>query len=89
MEQQIKLAAKLYQCRDTAKKMYGKDYQETLLPFIRRIRARMALDQCSELEAALTLIESLQELRGEATGTLLFSAAAVEMLKPSEKGVGE
>ena len=36
MEQQIKMAAKLYECRDTAKslaKMQGEDYKEMLKPY--------------------------------------------------------
>ena len=33
MEQQIKLAAKLYRCRDTAKCFFGEEFKEKILPY--------------------------------------------------------
>ncbi len=85
MEQQIKLAAKLYRCRDTALQIYGDAYLETLQPFIRRIKDRMSIKGCDGLIAVLDLAKSIKGMENEVMATMLFMAAAVEMLEPSTK----
>jgi hypothetical protein len=85
MEQQIKLAAKLYRCRDTARQIYGDGYVQALQSFIRRIQDRMSTKGCNELLAVLDIAESIKGMENEGTATTLFMAAAVEMLEPSTK----
>lgn len=81
-EQQIKLAAKLYQCRDAAKSLYGKDYMKKLDWYKCRIYEYQN-KQCVETLPAVLAICSLPSIKENAMATMLFMAAAVEIIEPS------
>lgn len=86
MEQQIKIAAKMYECRDTAKslaKMQGEDYKEMLRPYSEIIEQVMKAKKLDHIPA---LIEISKTRTYEESGMtqLLFMAALTEMMEPSK-----
>lgn len=89
MEQQIKIAAKLYKCRDTAKsyaKIQNEDYHKMLQPYSEIIQAVMEADKLDHIHALLKISES-KTYQDSGMAQLLFMAALVELMEPSEKYV--
>lgn len=84
METQIKITADLYKCRDTAKRFFREEYAEKLKPYIDIIKAVMKANQLNELRAILKISES-ETYKENGMTQLLFMAAVVEMMEPSEE----
>lgn len=85
-EQTVKLAAKLYQCRDTAKslaKLKGIDYNEMLSPYI-SILTSLMVSQNLEVIPALLEVSKTAAYEGDGMTQLLFMASAVELMEPSK-----
>jgi hypothetical protein len=83
MEKQIKLAAKLYQCRDTAKRFYREEFTSKIEPYKDLIKRHMELKQLDELKSAMEICE-IPELKGNGGFTIIMIlAAAVELMEPS------
>ena len=86
-EQQIKLAAKLYKCRDTAKALYREDfvYFEKIGVYQKYIKAAMAKHKLDcEITATMKLIEELGD-KAEGMATVMLLAACVELIEPTTK----
>lgn len=86
-EEQVKLAAKLYKCRDAAKTLYGETYLEKMADYQKYIKGAMIkFGMDCEIKATMKMIE---ELGSEADGmiTMLLLAACVELVEPSKEGV--
>lgn len=83
MEQQIKLAAKIYKCRDTAKALYGDNYQAKIAEYKGFIQAYMARHKVGELEAAMGLAKIAKGDDGEGLAVMNLIAAAAELIEPS------
>lgn len=84
MEQPIKIAAKLYECRDTAKRFFRCEYQEKVEPYKRLITAVMKANELSEIKALLKISET-DTYQDNAMGQMMFMAAVVELIEPSEE----
>lgn len=85
MEEQIKMAAKLYECRDSAKslaKMQNKDYKQMLEPYTVIIDKVMKANKLDHIPALLKISET-QTYQESAVTQLMFMAALVEMIEPS------
>jgi hypothetical protein len=74
----IKVAAKLYECRDTARSLLGAHYAGDMAKWGKLIAALSKKRECTELAAA-------QELANEAggMGAVFILAAYVELSEPS------
>lgn len=86
MEQQIKIAAKLYQCRDTARSMArlnGVDYKESIKEYIEIIHSVMKKENLGTIEALL-FISKMDAYQEMGIVQLKFMAATVEIIEPSE-----
>lgn len=84
-ERTIKIAAKLYECRDTAKslaKVKGMDYQAMLLPYRKVIEQQKLTRGLEPLEAILQISKN-NSYNEDGMTQLLFMAAAVEIMEPS------
>jgi hypothetical protein len=82
MEQQIKMAAKLYRCRDTATRFFGDEYKEKIEPY-KKIIADVARDKnIGELEAMMKICED-DVIKNNGWTLMLLMAAAVELVEPS------
>jgi len=84
MEKQIKIAAKLYECRDTAKRFFREEYAEKLKPYISIIKAVMKANELDELQAILKISQT-ETYQENGMTQMLFMAAAVELMEPSEE----
>lgn len=84
MEKEIKIAAQLYKCRDTAKRFFAEKYAERLKPYIHIIKEVMKANELEELEAILR-ISKTKTYQEDGMVQMLFMAAAVELLEPSEE----
>lgn len=83
-EQRVKIAAKLYQCRDTAKRLYGEKYQEMIATYKDFIRAYMIKNsESNELDAAIGLCNEYDKKGDNGMFIMKVMAAAVEIAEPS------
>ena len=78
-EQAVKMAAKLYECRDTAKRVFGAGYPERIAAYGRVVKSAANAMECSELSAATTLANKA----GGGMAAICYLAAAVEIMEPS------
>ena len=86
MEQEIKIASKLYTCRDTAKqlaKIKEEDYIDMLKPYIDIVDTVMKAEKLKHIQALLHISKSKTYQESGMT-QMLFMAAIVEMMEPSK-----
>lgn len=83
MEKQIKMAARLYHCRDTAKRFFRDEYQEKLKPYTHILSAIMKANNLEEIPALIKISET-NTYQESTMGQMMFMAAVVEMLEPSD-----
>lgn len=83
MEKQIKVAAKLYECRDTAKRFYRNEFKDKVDPYKKLITRYMDKTGKSVLISVLEIceIDEIKEKGGFVI--MMFMAAAVELIEPS------
>jgi len=82
MEKQVKIAAKLYECRDTAKRFFKDEYKVKLKPYTHIIKAVMKANNLEEIPALLK-ISKTYTYQENAMGQMMFMAAVVELIEPS------
>lgn len=83
MEQQIKIAAKLYDCRDTAKRFFKEDFWEKIKPHTEIIKQVMKSNGIGEMKALLKISET-EMYQDSGMTQMMFIAAMVELLEPSK-----
>lgn len=83
MEKEIKIAAKFYECRDTAKLFYKDKFYENIEPHTNIIKAVMKANQVDVLPSIL-IISKTNMYKDNGMTQMLFMAAAVEILEPSK-----
>ncbi len=89
MEKQVKMAAKLYACRDAAKtlaKINKRDYLEMLEPYIVILKQVMLANNLEEIPALL-VVSGTKTYQESDMGQLLFMAATVELIEPTETSI--
>jgi hypothetical protein len=83
-EQQVKMAARLYQCRDAARKLYGNEYKSKVKWYIDTIEKCKKDHDTNTLRAVLALC-NLPSVKENGMSTMLFMAAAVEIIEPTKE----
>jgi phage tail sheath gpL-like len=86
MEQLVKMTAKLYKCRDSAKslaKMQGEDYYKMIKPYSDIIQNVMVSNNLKHIPALLKISET-KIYQDSGMAQMLFMAALTEMLEPSK-----
>lgn len=78
----IQMAAKLYDCRDTAKRFFRDDFTDRIKPYREAIIKVMENKKLDVLPAIL-LISKSETYQSDGMIQLLFLAAACEMIEPS------
>lgn len=83
MEQQIKIASKLYECRETIVRLYGTSWKESISFHTNLIKAAMK-KHCitNEIEAAMKLVDDCKHMDGAGVFTMKIFAAAVQLIEP-------
>ena len=77
------IAAKLYNCRDTAKNFFGAEYKAKLEPYTHIVKATMKANQIEELPALLKISKTNVYLDNP-MAQILFMAAVVELIEPEQ-----
>jgi hypothetical protein len=78
-EQAVKMAARLYDLRDTAKRLLGDSYHDRMAVYGQTIKSAANALSCSDIAAATTLANKA----GGGISTVYYLAAVVEMTEPS------
>lgn len=78
-EQAVKMAAKLYECRDAAKLIFGAGYHARMEAYGQAVKSAAQAMECSDLAAATALANK----QPGTTAAILYLAAVVEMTEPS------
>lgn len=81
-EQQVKLAARMYEMRDTSRRLLGERYAGVMAGYEWHIRAAMRRYGCGEMEAAKQILEQLQrDVPDSGMTQMQLVAAMVEMVE--------
>lgn len=78
-EHAVKMATKLYECRDTAKQILGDGYHERMAAYGQAVKSAANAMACSELSAATVLANKASG----GMAAIFYLAAAVELTEPS------
>lgn len=81
MEEQIKMAAKLYKMRDACKFIWGGEYDERIKQWIEIVKMAMNKYRLDELHSAMQLAVD-EKFSGDYV--LRLFAAVVELIEPSK-----
>ena len=81
-EQAVKMAARLYECRDTAKRVFGESYHKRMEAYGQVVKSAANALRCSDIAAATTLANKA----GGGMAAICYLAAVVEMTEPSNAG---
>ena len=82
MEKEIKIAAKLYECRDSAKLLFKTEYKKKIQPYIDALNNLMKAKELKVIPALL-LISKTEAYQESGMTQLMFMTAVVEILEPS------
>ncbi len=80
IEPRVKIAAKLYEMRDSAKLILGDKYQAKMAEFGKIIRMTAERDRKNVIQVA---IEACKRPGADAVSVMMIIAAAVELTEPS------
>lgn len=82
MEKGIKMTAKLYECRDTAKAFLKEQFNEKLQPYTHIIKEVMKANNLDTIPALLK-ISKTQHYQENGFAQMMYMAAVVELIEPS------
>lgn len=85
-ERQVKLAAKMYEARDTARFVWGADYQKNIGDIIENIKVIQQQRHETFLETCIFAAKKAEEA-GQTFFSIAIIAAAVEEAEPSAEAV--
>lgn len=83
-EQHVAMAAKMYECRATARRLLGDKFHQRMDEYASVVRAVAKRDNCNDIVAGATVIK---EARLQGMDSLLLMAAVVEMTEPANDQV--
>jgi hypothetical protein len=78
MEREVKMAASLYEARDTARRLFGVGYKSRMDSYGQTIKSVAKTTDCTDLAAA---IDCAKRVGGVAA--MCYLAAAVELIEPT------
>ena len=81
-ETRVKITAKLYECRDTAKSFFRDEYKSKLEPYIHIVKEVMKANNLEEIPALLK-ISKTNMFQDNGMAQMMFMAAVVELIEPS------
>lgn len=82
MEQQIKLAAKLYRCRDSMKALFKNEYHQKIESYVSALNEYAEKKDLDIFKAVLEICD-VPHIKDNSMACVLYMAAAVEILEPS------
>ena len=88
MREQIKIAAKMYDCQETAMKFFKEEYPAKVKWYVDTLKAVMSKENIGELEAVL-FVSKLDSVKDNAMAVMMFMAASVEIIEGKPKKGGQ
>ena len=82
-EQHVAIAAQMYECRATARRLLGERFKPRMREWGNIVRAVAKRDGCNEIVAGATVIK---EAGIFGMDSLMLMAAVVELVEPSNAG---
>lgn len=79
---QVQMAAKLYECRDTAKRFFKEEYKTRLEPYTHIVKSVMKANNLEEIPALLKISQT-ETYQENGMAQMMFMAAVVELIEPS------
>lgn len=73
----IQISAKLYECRDTARRLLGDKYHDRMEAYGKLIQDVMDRKKCNELKAGMLLAQ-----HADGMVSIMVFAATVELIEP-------
>jgi len=80
MELLVKTTAKLYECRDTAKRFFGSEFNDAVKPYKNVLLDHKKASGKETLECLIDCLKS-DSIQGNGMAVLMFNAAAVELIE--------
>ncbi len=88
MREQIQIAAKMYQCQESAMKLFRDEYETKVKWYVDTLKAVMQKENLSELKAIL-FVSKLDSVKDNGVAIMMFMAAAVEIIEGKPKKGGQ
>lgn len=82
-ELNVKVAAKMYKCRDTARSLYKERFPEKMTEYQGYIKGYMSAHGGDEINAVIKLAAKVKGDSCEGAVIMLLTAAVTEILEPS------
>lgn len=84
-EKAIRLASRLYDARDTAKRILGDGFADRMAKEQEHIRKVMEQHQCEPIPATMAIVTELQKKHPYTSGSaqLMILSACVELIEPT------
>jgi hypothetical protein len=77
------MAAKMYKCQDSAKKLFRNEYANKLQWYVGVLKQVMLNTACDEMRALL-FVGALESVKDNGMAIMLFTAATVELIENSQ-----
>lgn len=84
MREQIQLAAKLYQCQETAKSLFKGEYKEKVQPYIDLLN-KLRNERKEDVLKTVIQVCKEDKIKNSGMAIMMFMAAAVEIVEPGKK----
>lgn len=77
----VQMAAKIYDARDSMKRLFKDDYPAKMTEYRAYIETSMERNDCDALHAMMHIMKGLQKIDGSEMNQALIMAAAVEVIE--------
>ena len=82
-KQHVQIAERLYECRDTARRLMREKYGEQVRPWMEALEAISVGGNMSIMDASLRVVKDMSE-QFNGPGMMWAAAATVELIEPDE-----
>lgn len=87
MKEEIMMASKMYGCQESAKKLFGQEYDEKIKWYVDVLKSVMSKEKIGELKSVL-FVSKLDSVKENGMAIMMFMAAAVELIEGKPKKGG-
>ena len=84
----VQIAAKMYECQESAMKLFREEYPDKISWYVTTLRGVMAKEKLGELKAVL-FVSKMDSVKDNGMAIMLFMAAAVEIIEGKPKKGGQ
>jgi peptide deformylase len=80
----VEIAARIYECQEAAKVLFADEYEKKI-KWYKNVILRVCKDHSCDTLKAVLFICNMESIKDNGTAVMMFMAAAVEIVEPSEK----